>query len=112
MAGGGEADHMSTGGGGGTQKVSPTTQKYQSVRGTTEVLCILKISLGTSLVVQWLRPCASTAGTRVRSLVRKLRSRMLCSAAKKKRKKERKDLSAAMRNMDLRGTGRRRTNSS
>ena len=41
--------------------------------------------LGTSLVVQWLRLCASTEGAWVRSVVRELRSHMPPSAAEKKK---------------------------
>ena len=41
-------------------------------------------NFGTSLAVQWLRLCASTAGGMVRSLVRELRSRMPCGMATKK----------------------------
>ena len=45
------------------------------------------VSKGTSLVVQWLRLCASTAGAQVRSLVGELRSHMpLCMAKGKKSK--------------------------
>jgi len=47
----------------------------------------------TSLAIQWLRLHASNAGPRVPSLVRELRSHMLCRVAKKKLiklKKERK----------------------
>ena len=38
---------------------------------------------GNSLVIQWLRLCASIAGMWVSSLVQELRSHMLCSMAKK-----------------------------
>ena len=48
---------------------------------------------GNSLAVQWLRLRASTAGARVRSLVRELRFRELHGAAKKKKKKKAKELS-------------------
>ena len=41
---------------------------------------------GTSLVVQWLRRRPSTAGAWIQSLVRELRSCMLRSVAKKKKK--------------------------
>ena len=44
--------------------------------------------LWTSLAVQWLRLCVSSAGGRVRSLVGELRSDMLCGVAKKKKKKK------------------------
>ena len=37
---------------------------------------IRKCTVGTSLVVQWLRICLSMQGTQIRSLVRKLRSHM------------------------------------
>ena len=44
---------------------------------------------GSSLEVQWLGLCAFTAGDRVQSLVRELRSHKSCDMAKKKRKKKR-----------------------
>ena len=45
----------------------------------------LKILIyGTSLEVQWLRPCLPMQGAQVRSLVGELRSHMQSSAAKKK----------------------------
>ena len=43
---------------------------------------------GTYFLVRWLRICASTTGGLVRSLVRELRSHMLCNAAAKKKKKK------------------------
>ena len=43
----------------------------------------LKESLGTSLAVQWLRPCASNAGDTVQIPSWGTRFHMLCSAAKK-----------------------------
>ena len=42
-----------------------------------------ELSWGTSFAVQWLILPASNAGGWVRSLVRELRSFMLCSTAKK-----------------------------
>ena len=42
--------------------------------------------LGNSLVVQWLGLHTSTAGARVQSLVRELRSHKPCSAAKGEKK--------------------------
>ena len=45
-------------------------------------------STGTSLAVQWLRLCASTAGGAARSLVGELRSCMLGDRAKKLKKTE------------------------
>ena len=47
-----------------------------------------KTEIGNSLVVQWLGLCASTAGDTGQSLVRELRSHMLCSTAKKKKRKK------------------------
>ena len=44
------------------------------------------MSLGTSLVVQWLKLRTSVQGEQVRSLVRELRFRMLRGVAKKKTK--------------------------
>ena len=44
------------------------------------------MSLGTSLVVQWLKLRTSVQGEQVRSLVRELRFRMLRGVAKKKNK--------------------------
>ena len=41
----------------------------------------------TYFLVQWLRICTSAIGGLVQSLVRELRSHMLCSAAAKKKKK-------------------------
>ena len=41
-----------------------------------------KRTRGTSLVVQWLRLCACTAGGTGFILVKELRSHMLCGAAK------------------------------
>ena len=43
---------------------------------------------GNSLVVQWLGLCAFTFGAQVRILVGELRSRKLCSIARKKKKNE------------------------
>ena len=43
----------------------------------------LKAPFWAFLGVQWLRLCASNSGAQVRSLVGKLRSHMLCNAAKK-----------------------------
>ena len=63
-----------------------TMLKGQLLRRWTSEWKPEKIWGGTSLVAQWLRFHASTAG--VRSLVRELRFRMLRSAAKKKRKKK------------------------
>ena len=50
----------------------------------------MKRPVGTSPLVQGLRPHASSRGAQVQSLVRELRSHMLCSAAGnfKKEKKE------------------------
>ena len=42
--------------------------------------------MGTSLAVQWLRLCATTAGAWVQSLVRELGSRMPSSEKKEKTK--------------------------
>lgn len=45
---------------------------------------------GTYFLIQWLRICTSTTGgLGSRSLVRELRSHMLCNAAAKKKKKAR-----------------------
>ena len=41
-------------------------------------------NLGTSLEVQWLRICLPVQGIQVRSLVRDLRSHVLCQATKPK----------------------------
>ena len=43
---------------------------------------------GNSLVVQWLGLCAFTFGVQVQILVGELRSRKLCSIARKKKKNE------------------------
>ena len=43
--------------------------------------CIKTWTLGTSLVVQWLRLCVANSGAWVRSLVRKLGSHILCGMA-------------------------------
>ena len=43
---------------------------------------------GISLVIQWLRLHASTAGSWIQFLVGELRSQMLCCMAKKKKKEE------------------------
>ena len=48
--------------------------------------CSEKESWGTSLVVQWLRLCASIAGAWVLSLIKELRSCMLSRMAKKEKK--------------------------
>ena len=43
--------------------------------------------IGTLLVVQWLELCSPTQGARVQSLVRELRSHVLCGGAKRKKNK-------------------------
>ena len=48
---------------------------------------IEKVALGGSLAIQWLKLCASAAGSWVPSLVGGLRFYMLCDMAKKKKKK-------------------------
>ena len=44
-----------------------------------------KTNVGTSLVVQWLKICTSSAGSTIWSLVRELRSHMLHAVAKKQK---------------------------
>ena len=76
-----------------------TTLKTRTMRKITDQLDFIKIknprsvkdiiertrrqATGTSLAVQWLRLCTSTAGARVHSLVRELRSCMPLTAKKK-----------------------------
>ena len=50
--------------------------------------CILRFTLGTSLAIQWLRLCASTAGDTSSILGQELRSWMLFGMAKKPKKKK------------------------
>ena len=54
----------------------------------TILVTSININPVTSVVVQWLRLCASAQAARVRSLVRELRSHMLCSVAKNLKKKK------------------------
>ena len=52
--------------------------------------------VGTSLVVQWLRLRTPTARLQVQSMVKELRSCMLCSMTKKKKKKFSSDYTNAL----------------
>ena len=57
-------------------KLSEVSQKEKDKYQIT-YMWKLKYDTGTSLAVQWLKLCASNAGTQVRSLVRELRSHKL-----------------------------------
>ena len=48
--------------------------------------------IGTLLVVQWLGLCLPTQGARVQSLVREVKSHILCGGAKRKKKKDKRCL--------------------
>ena len=56
------------------------------IRLLTTILPLKKGGYWDFLEVHWVRPCPSTGGTWVQSLLRELRSHMPCGTAKKKKK--------------------------
>ena len=62
--------------------VTAGTIEFMGDMARTILVTSININSVTSVVVQLLRLCASAQAARVRSLVRELRSHMLCSVAK------------------------------